>query len=64
MLKVGRYGNMDAAGKGSADPKGIGFAWPMSVSVDDEYLYVGDTWNYRTVRAKLGYMSEKSAKIK
>ena len=55
---------MDAAGKGSADPKGIGFAWPMSVSVDDEYLYVGDTWNYRTVRAKLGYMSEKSAKIK
>lgn len=57
VLHFGSYGNQDSAG-----PE-IAFAWPQTVAVDDEAVYVGDQINQRIVRVKLSYASERTCEV-
>ncbi|PCJ60269.1 MAG: hypothetical protein COA79_08845 [Planctomycetota bacterium] len=65
ILRIGNYGNMDAAGpQSSVKDKKMYFAWPNNISVDDKYIYVSDLYNDRIVRGKLIYRKSAEVKIK
>ncbi len=62
LLRIGKYGNMDAAGLDSAvKSKALHFAWPNNISVDDRYIYVSDLYNDRIVRGRLVYRAQSDA---
>lgn len=51
ILTFGGYGNWDAQGPGSAEPKPeIPLGWPIFAGASDKYIYVGDGLNHRVVR--------------
>jgi hypothetical protein len=52
IVKFGGYGNFDAQGPTSKEPKPeIAFGWPTMVGASDKYIYVGDQLNCRVLRA-------------
>ncbi len=51
IVRFGGYGNFDAQGPKSAEPKPeIPLGWPVAVGASDKHIYVGDTLNHRIVR--------------
>jgi DNA-binding beta-propeller fold protein YncE len=51
IVKFGGYGNFDAQGPKSSEPKPeIPLGWPVAVGASDKHIYVGDTLNHRIVR--------------
>jgi len=51
ILTFGGYGNWDAQGPKSAEPKPeIPLGWPIFAGASDKYVYVGDGLNHRVVR--------------
>ena len=55
ILRVGRYGNADNRGPGSAE---IGFCFIKATAVSDKALYAIDYDNKRLLKATLGYENE------
>ena len=65
ILRFGGYGNFDAAGPGSAEPKPeIPLGWPITAGASDRYIYVGDCLNHRVVRADKVFAAEATCKVK
>lgn len=62
---LGGYGNADESGMGTSKAAGgMAFAWPMSVSAGDRYVYVGDPYLRRIIRAKVTYRKEDVCELK
>lgn len=63
LVDLGKYGNTDSrgglAGPGltSAEPA-VPLAWPTSVAVSEDYIYIGDGINARILRLKMDYALE------
>jgi hypothetical protein len=65
ILTFGGYGNWDAQGPKSGEPKPeIPLGWPVFAGASDKYVYVGDTLNHRAVRADKQFAAEETAEIK
>jgi len=65
IISFGGYGNWDAQGPGSAEPKPeIPLGWPIFASASDKYIYVGDGLNHRVVRTDKVFAVEESCAIK
>ncbi|MEK7755204.1 MAG: hypothetical protein AAB654_24985, partial [Acidobacteriota bacterium] len=65
IARIGRYGNADSAGAGSALPEPeIPFAWPAFVSVARGKVYVSDTVNRRIVVVKFDHAAEEICDVK
>ena len=67
ILSFGTYGNRDSLGglEGDLVPtNGIPMAWPNSVDVTDDYVYVSDIVNIRVLRLKKTFQAEGSAMIR
>ena len=61
---VGRYGNADSAGPGSAvSIPAIPLCWPQAVAVGERELFIGDRLNRRVVRVRLAYAREATCPI-
>ncbi len=61
ILTFGGYGNWDAQGPKSSEPKPeIPLGWPVFAGASDKYIYVGDTLNHRVVRADKVFAVEES----
>lgn len=61
IVKFGHYGNFDARGPDSEEPKPeIPFGWPVSAGASDKYIYVGDTLNHRVVRVDKVFALEET----
>ncbi|MCG3177684.1 MAG: hypothetical protein BIFFINMI_00003 [Phycisphaerae bacterium] len=64
MVTFGHYGNYDAAGPESAEPKpDIPLGWPITAGASDRFIYVGDCLNHRVVRVDRTYAVEKSCPV-
>ena len=51
ILRCGAYGNLDARGPESAEPRpAIPLGWPVAAAATDGHIYVGDCLNHRVVR--------------
>ena len=65
ILSFGGYGNYDAQGPGSKEPKPeIPLGWPVLAGASDKYIYVGDALNHRVVRADKQFAAEETCEIK
>ncbi|MCX7803781.1 MAG: hypothetical protein N3A38_01195 [Planctomycetota bacterium] len=60
IARIGRYGNAD-----DADPKcgKIHMAWPATVAVSEEALYIMDNGDLRVIRCKLSYAAEETVPL-
>jgi hypothetical protein len=64
ILVFGGYGNWDAQGPQSAEPKPeIPLGWPVFACATDKAIYVGDTLNHRVVRADKQWAAEAVCKL-
>jgi DNA-binding beta-propeller fold protein YncE len=65
ILSFGGYGNWDAQGPASSEPKPeIPLGWPVYAGASDKYIYVGDALNHRVVRADKKFALEQTVDIK
>ncbi len=65
ILNFGGYGNFDAQGPKSAEPKpGIPLGWPIFAGASDKYIYVGDGLNHRVVRVDKTFAAEETVDTK
>lgn len=65
ILSFGGYGNWDAQGPKSAEPKPeIPLGWPVFAGASDKYVYVGDALNHRVVRADKVFAAEETVEAK
>jgi hypothetical protein len=65
ILRFGHYGNYDAQGPGSLEPKpDIPLGWPLGAGVCGDRVYIGDVLNHRIVRVDLSYGAQATAAIK
>jgi hypothetical protein len=65
ILSFGGYGNYDAQGPQSSEPKPeIPLGWPVLAGASDKYIYVGDALNHRVVRADKKFAAEETCEIK
>ena len=59
VLEFGGYGNFDAQGPGSREPKPeIPLGWPIFAAAGENYLYVGDCLNHRVVKVERTFAAE------
>lgn len=59
ILSFGQYGNYDAQGPRSSEPKPeIPLGWPIFAGASDKYIYVGDGLNHRVVRVDKTWAAE------
>lgn len=59
IANFGGYGNWDAQGPKSGEPKpAIPLGWPMFAGSSDKYIYVGDGLNHRVVRVDKVWAAE------
>ena len=59
IVRFGRYGNFDAQGPRSTEPKPeIPLGWPVAVAASDRHIYVGDCLNHRVVRIDKAFAAE------
>lgn len=66
ILSFGTWGNRDSMGglEGDIVPtKGIPLAYPSSVDVSDNYIYVSDLVNIRLLRIEKCFKLSESAKL-
>ncbi len=65
IVRFGHYGNFDAQGPESAEPKPeIPLGWPTCAGASDKYIYVGDTLNHRVVRVDKVWGAEQIVDVK
>ena len=65
ILTFGGYGNWDAQGPKSSEPKPeIPLGWPVFAGASDKYVYVGDALNHRVVRADKVFAAEETVETK
>jgi hypothetical protein len=65
LLRFGNYGNFDAQGPASKEPKPeIPFGWPTGAGICGDRVYVGDVLNHRIVRVDLGWAAEAVCAVK
>jgi len=65
ILKFGGYGNYDARGPKSKEPKpAIPLGWPIFAGASDKYVYVGDGLNHRVVRVDKVWAAEAACSVK
>ena len=56
VARFGHYGNFDARGPASAEPKpAIPLGWPTNAAADGDRVYVLDVLNHRVVRVDVNY---------
>ncbi|HUT36048.1 MAG TPA: hypothetical protein VNE39_21350 [Planctomycetota bacterium] len=59
IARFGAYGNFDAQGPKSKEPKpDIPLGWPLAVGASDRFIYVGDCLNHRVVRVAKSFAAE------
>ena len=64
ILRFGHYGNFDARGPDSNEPRpAIPLGWPVAAAATDRHIYVGDCLNHRVVRADRTYAVEATCPI-
>ena len=64
ILTFGGYGNWDAQGPQSSEPKPeIPLGWPVFAGASDKYVYAGDALNHRVVRADKVWAAESACEI-
>jgi DNA-binding beta-propeller fold protein YncE len=64
ILEFGGYGNFDAQGPESREPKpAIPLGWPIFAAAGDEHLYVGDCLNHRVVRVDKTFAAEETCAV-
>lgn len=64
ILSFGGYGNWDAQGPQSSEPKPeIPLGWPIFAGASDKYVYVGDVLNHRVVRADKIFAAEETCDV-
>jgi len=65
IVTFGGYGNFDAQGPKSSEPKPeIPLGWPNFACPSDKYIYLGDGLNHRVVRVDRSYAAEESCEVK
>jgi len=65
ILSFGGYGNFDAEGPKSREPKpDIAIGWPIFSMASDKHIYVGDCLNDRVVRVDKTFAAEETSAIK
>jgi len=65
IVRFGHYGNFDAQGPESDEPKPeIPFGWPTCTGASDKYIYVADTLNHRVVRVDKTWAAEETVGVK
>jgi hypothetical protein len=65
IITFGGYGNFDAQGPKSSEPKPeIPLGWPNFACPSDKYIYLGDGLNHRVVRVDRSYAAEESCEVK
>lgn len=65
LLRFGHYGNFDAQGPASKEPKPeIPFGWPNGAGICGDRVYVGDVLNHRIVRVDLAWAAEEVCAVK
>lgn len=64
IMKFGGYGNWDAQGPQSQEPKPeIPLGWPVFTATSEKYIYIGDGLNHRVVRADKVYAAEVTCAV-
>ena len=65
ILSFGGYGNWDAQGPASSEPKPeIPLGWPIVAGASDKHVYVGDGLNHRVVRADKTWKAEETGEAR
>lgn len=65
ILDFGAYGNYDAQGPESSEPKpAIPLGWPIFAGATDEHVYVGDGLNHRVVRVDKTFAAAETCEVK
>ena len=65
FLSFGGYGNFDAQGPESKEPKPeIPLGWPIFAGASDKHIYVGDGLNHRVVRVDKKFAAEETCDVK
>ncbi len=65
IVKFGGYGNFDAQGPESKEPKpDIPMGWPIFAGASDEHIYVGDGLNHRVVRADKVFAASETCEVR
>jgi hypothetical protein len=65
IASFGGYGNWDAQGPKSGEPKPeIPMGWPIFAGASDKYIYVGDALNHRVVRVDKKFAAEEICEVK
>jgi hypothetical protein len=65
ILTFGGYGNWEAQGPKSSEPKPeIPLGWPVFAGASDKYVYVGDALNHRVVRADKVWAADETFEVK
>jgi hypothetical protein len=64
VLQFGAYGNFDAQGPKSQEPKPeIPLGWPIFAGATDKHVYVGDCLNHRVVRVDKTFAAEETCAL-
>ncbi len=64
IVAFGAYGNFDAQGPKSKEPKPeIPLGWPVAVGASDRFIYVGDCLNHRVVRVDKTFAAEATCPL-
>jgi hypothetical protein len=65
ILAFGGYGNWDAQGPASVEPKPeIPLGWPIFAGASDRFIYVGDGLNHRVVRVDKQFAAAETCEVK
>jgi len=65
IARFGHYGNFDAQGPESKEPKPeIPLGWPITAGASDGHIYVGDCLNHRVVRVDKTFVAEEICTVK
>ncbi|MCK6472270.1 MAG: hypothetical protein L6R28_11035 [Planctomycetes bacterium] len=65
ILDFGAYGNYDAQGPESSEPKpAIPLGWPIFAGATEEHVYVGDGLNHRVVRVDKTFAAAETCDVK
>ena len=64
IVRFGHYGNFDAQGPGSKEPKPeVPLGWPVAAGASEKSIYVGDCLNHRVVRVDKAFAAEAVCSI-
>jgi len=65
IVRFGGYGNYDAQGPESREPKpAIAFGWPIFAGASDDHIYIGDGLNHRVVRVDKTWAASATCAVK